>query len=458
MTDRARRLAAIGALLLLAVALGTTAFDLIGDLWRVPVAVLLVMAAVLAMWFALTRTGPRRFLAGLVVVVAVAAFVVVSLHGSGLVSILVRVALVLVAVALTRSVVSHHPDLLTDDTAPARTVPPARRGVLIMNVKSGGGKAERFDLAGQCRARGIAGVVLQPGDDLLDLAERAVDDGADVIGMAGGDGSQALVASVAARRGVAMVVVPAGTRNHLALDLGLDRENVVEALDAFGEAVEQSIDLGEVNGRVFVNNVSLGLYAAVVRSPEYRAAKVDTALGALPAALGPGSAPFDLRFTGPDGETHDGAHVVQVSNNPYGRAAGTRTTRPRLDTGRLGVVALVLRGDRDAAAFLAALAVNRPERFRGFLSWEATTFRVDSDDEIDVGLDGEALQMRAPLDFRVRPGALRVRRPLGRTSHVLPRELGLRSTIRVVVQAAFGGRAPRPLARPGRDREPGPER
>jgi diacylglycerol kinase family enzyme len=255
-----------------------------------------------------------------------------------------------------------------------------------------------------------------------------------------------------------MVVVPAGTRNHLALDLGLDRENVVEALDAFGEAAEQSIDLGEVNGRVFVNNVSLGLYAAIVRSPEYRAAKVDTALGALPAALGPGSAPMDLRFTGPDGESHHVAHVVQVSNNPYGRAAGTRTTRPRLDTGRLGIVALVLRGDRDAAAFLAALAVNRPERFRGFLAWEATTFRVDSDGEIDVGLDGEALRMRPPLDFRVRPGALRVRRPPRTTRHVLPRELGLRATVRVVVQTALGGRGRSPLRRPDHDGAAGGDR
>jgi hypothetical protein len=86
-----------------------------------------------------------------------------------------------------------------------------------------------------------------------------------------------------------MVVVPAGTRNHLALDLGLDRDDVVGALDAFGEAVEQSMDLAEVNGRVFVTNVSLGLYAAIVRSPEYRDAKVDTTLSALPSALGPGS-------------------------------------------------------------------------------------------------------------------------------------------------------------------------
>ena len=133
--------------------------------------------------------------------------------------------------------------------------------------------------------------MLQPGDDMLDLARDAIDRGADVIGMAGGDGSQALVASVAAERGIPMVVIPAGTRNHLALDLGIDRDDVVGALDAFDAAVERPMDLAEVNGHVFVNNVSLGLYAAIVQSPEYRDAKADTTLSALPRLLGPGSQP-----------------------------------------------------------------------------------------------------------------------------------------------------------------------
>jgi diacylglycerol kinase family enzyme len=435
MTARAR-LAAIGALLLLAAVLVATVLALIGDLWRIPVAVALLAVALAATWYALTRTGGRRLLGGLLALLAVAAFVVLSLGSSGLVSILVRVALVLLAAALIRSVVAHHPGTV-DETPP--TVPPAGHGVLIVNPRSGGAKAERFGLEEHCRLRGIECVVLQTGDDLLELAEDAVDRGADVIGMAGGDGSQALVASVAARRGVAMVVVPAGTRNHLALDLGLDRDDVVGALDAFGEAVERPMDLAEVNGRVFVNNVSLGLYASIVRSPAYRDAKVDTALGALPAALGPGSTPFDLRFTGPHGEPHDGAHVVQISNNPYGRTAGTRTLRPRLDTGRLGVVALVLRGGRAAEAFMAALAVNRPDRFPGFLAWEPTTFRVDSGGEIDVGLDGEALRMHPPLCFRVRPGVLRVRRPArAGTRAPTPRELGARSTIRVLWRTAAG--------------------
>ena len=129
--------------------------------------------------------------------------------------------------------------------------------------------------------------------------------GVDVIGMAGGDGSQAMVGTVAAEFGLSiMAVVPAGTRNHLALDFGIDRDDVVGALDAYGAAGRTRLDLADVNGHVFVNNVSLGLYAAVVRSPEYRDAKVDTTLATLPQVLGPDTEAFDLRFTGPDGKGH----------------------------------------------------------------------------------------------------------------------------------------------------------
>jgi diacylglycerol kinase family enzyme len=290
-------------------------------------------------------------------------------------------------------------------------VPPAATAVLLINPRSGGGKAERVGLAQQCRARGIEPVVLRVGEDLVALAETAVAGGADVIGMAGGDGSLALVAGVAARHRVAMVVVPSGTRNHLAMDLGLDRGDVVGALDAYGAAVEREVDLGDVNGRPFVNNVSLGLYAEIIRSPAYRDAKLDTTLSAVPGLLGPGSRPFDLRFTDPAGNRHTGAHLVQVSNNRYGRTIRTLGSRPGLDSGRLGVITLELPEGPPDPAFLAALAAGHPERLPGYLAWEPLTFEVDSGDSVDTGIDGEALRMTPPLRFTIQPGALRVRLP-----------------------------------------------
>jgi diacylglycerol kinase family enzyme len=229
--------------------------------------------------------------------------------------------------------------------------------------------------------------------------------------MAGGDGSQAIVAAVAAQRDLPMVVVPAGTRNHLALDLGLDRRDVLGALDAFGDAIERRIDLAEVNGRVFVNNVSLGLYAEIVRSPAYRDAKVETALSALPSMLGPGTEPFALSFTDVVGRRHERAHVIQVSNDAYGETVDGRTTRPRLDAGALGVISVEVRDDRAARSLIAAAAAGHPERFEGYGSWVAPTFEVDAPAPVAAGLDGESVTLDVPLIFTTRPLALRIRLP-----------------------------------------------
>ena len=441
-----RRLAAVGAMVLGALVVVATLLAVVDDLPRLAAQLVLLAAAALAAWYGLTRVGGRRAIAVLIALAALTGLVLVGFakEGGGPVSLLVRVVPLLLAVALSRFALGRNVRMLKRSETPGTPVPPATHGVLIMNLKSGGGKAERFHLEEECRDRGIEPVVLRPGDDLLDLARRAVDRGADVIGMAGGDGSQALVASIAAERGVPMVVVPAGTRNHLALDLGLDRDDVVGALDAFGDARARPMDLAEVNGHIFVNNVSLGLYAAIVRSPEYRDAKVDTTLATLPTVLAPDTEPFDLRFAGPKGEPHQGAHVIQISNNPYGSTVATLGSRPRLDTGRLGVVALEIRGDKEAAAFLAALATGHPDRFEGLRSWATPTFEVSSGSSIDVGLDGETLEMDPPLTFSMRAGALSIRLPTQAIGYSpAARAMGWRSATRNVWRTALG----RPFAR-----------
>jgi diacylglycerol kinase family enzyme len=348
-----------------------------------------------------------------VVVAVVVAFITVVAGSEGypLVSLAGRIVGLAVAVALARYALGATVRALAQSETPGTPVRAATRGVLFMNLKSGGGKAERFHLVDECSRRGIQAVVLEAEMDWLQTVRDVAGSGVDVVGMAGGDGSQAMVGSVAAELGLPMVVVPAGTRNHLALDLGLDRDDVVGALDAYGEAVERTIDLADLNGHVFVNNVSLGLYAAIVQSPAYRDAKVDTTLATLPQVLGPDTEPFALRFTGPDGVEHRGAHVIQISNNPYA-TAGARSSRPRLDTHQLGVVALVLdKAAEGPAAFLAAVAAGHPERFAGLTSWATPTFEVTSGAPIDVGLDGEAVVMESPLRFSIRPSALGVRLP-----------------------------------------------
>lgn len=436
-----RRLAAVATICMVVVALALGMTSILDDARRFTVQAPLLLIALFAAWYALTRVGRRRLISMAICVAAVASIVAYAfVEGpAAFVVSLIRIVLLLAAAVFARHALALDIGALRGAPTTGEAVPASKRGVLIMNPKSGGGKAERFHLEEESRARGIEPVVLRGDDDLLQVAEDAIDGGADVIGMAGGDGSQALVASTAAERGVSMVIVPAGTRNHLALDLGLDRDDVVGTLDAFGEAVERSIDLADVNGRVFVNNVSLGLYATIIRSPEYRDAKVDTTLAAIPTMLGPGASSFDLRFKGPSGEDHQGAQLVQISNNPYGNTIDGLTSRPRLDTHRLGVIALEIDGDRSAAAFIAAVAAGRAERFSGFTSWAADAFEVTSDSTIDVGLDGESLTLASPLVFSLRADPLRVRLPAHAIgSSPAGRSLDWRSAARGVVRVALG--------------------
>jgi diacylglycerol kinase family enzyme len=384
-----------------------------GELGRMVAAALSFAVTSAGVWYVLSRRSLLRLLGAVLAVVGLVALVIVVVTGPhrGL-AVAVAIALVLLAAVSARYALSRDRSTLRAAPVAGTPVGAALHPVLLMNLKSGGGKAERFQLVDECRARGVQTVVLGPGDDLVDLAEAAVDAGADVIGMAGGDGSQALVADVASRRGVGYVCVPAGTRNHFALDLGLDRDDVVGALDAFAEAVERTIDLARVNGRVFVNNATMGLYAKIVQSQSYRDDKLGTAANELPDLLGPDAEAFDLHFNGPDGREHGSAHLILVSNGPYElqHLAG-RGTRPSIDTGTLGIAALRISSTRDAVAFLGLEAAGRARRFPGLAEWSSPRFRVDSDAPVEIGIDGEALTMEPPLVFESSPGALRVRLP-----------------------------------------------
>ena len=324
--------------------------------------------------------------------------------------------------------------------------PPARP-VLFFNPLSGGGKAERFALAEEARARGIEPIELTRGSDLEGLVRDAVSDGADGLAMAGGDGSQAVVAAIAADFGLPYACIPAGTRNHFALDLGVDRDDVVGALDAFVDGGERRVDLADVNGRVFVNNVSLGLYAEAVQKPEYREAKLKTLLDTAPEAVGTDGHGIDLRWTGPGGAEHSAGAAILVSNNMYrlGRAVGSGT-RPRIDDGLLGVTV--------ASAPVARGARGRMPQ-RPWREWSAPEFDVDAEQPVAAGIDGEAAVLEPPLRFRIHPGVLRVRiarsHPGCSPSAVIP------VTVRSCVGALAGIAAGRDLAGPGRgDRRTSP--
>ena len=408
-----QRLAALAAIVCIAAATVLVLAGVARNVTHVLVAALSLVLCIVAGWYAVSRRGPARLAAG-VVMAAALALVVTSLIFAHIRiwAVALAAALSLLSVASARYALRRSPRALNAAAGQRPAVTAGRHPVLIMNLKSGGGKAERFGLAQECRRRGIETVVLGPGDDLLQLAEGAVARGADVIGMAGGDGSQALVAAVAARSGVPYVCVPAGTRNHFALDLGLDRDDVVGALDAFAAGTERRIDLASVNGRTFVNNASLGLYAAITESSQYRDAKLRTAAAVLPDLLGPDAEPLDLSFTGPDGTSYPAAQMILVSNNPYQLAhAGGRGTRKRIDGGVLGIVTARITSAAEAAHFAALQAAGQTRRFAGWLEWSTRSFEIRSAGPVQLGVDGETLTMEPPLRFESQPGALRVRLP-----------------------------------------------
>jgi diacylglycerol kinase family enzyme len=255
-------------------------------------------------------------------------------------------------------------------------------GFLVINPRSGEGRPDASELRAGAERLGITTHVLAAEDDPTELARAA--DGP--LGVAGGDGSLAGVAEVAVEREVPFVVVPFGTRNHFARDLGLDRDDPLAALSAFSGR-EERIDVGRANGRLFLNNVSLGLYARLVHRREGRDALAGLkALGLLlrrPRGLG---VIIDGR------RVH--ARIVVVSNNRYELDLFSLGERERLDEGSLH-------------CYMA----------HGWLprTWEEQSgeqFVVDARaGRMRAAVDGEPEELETPLKFEIQPRALRVLLP-----------------------------------------------
>jgi diacylglycerol kinase family enzyme len=223
------------------------------------------------------------------------------------------------------------------------------------------------------------------------------------------------VASIATEHDLPFVCVSAGTRNHFALDLGLDREDPRKSVDAFRDAVERRVDYATVDGRFFVNNVSLGVYATIVQEEGYREAKSETTRQLLPELLGNADAPFDLQFTTPAGEEVDGAFLIMVSNNPYVLGPSMDVSqRRRLDSGRLGVFAVSAGTGPQAAEVVTMALAGRGSKSGHAFQFDCESFEVRSrSGRAFAGIDGEALELPTPLRFRIHPLGLRLLVPEG---------------------------------------------
>ena len=255
-----------------------------------------------------------------------------------------------------------------------------------MNPQSGDQRPSAEELVEAARQRRIQPHLLREGDD---PAEVAAASDADAIGVAGGDGSLAAVAEVALERDLPFVCIPFGTRNHFARDLGLDRDDPIAALGAF-DGGERRIDVGRAGGRLFLNNVSLGVYARLVHRREHHRRRRE-ALARVRSwlILLTHREPLGITI---DGRPHD-TRLVVVANNRYDLDLLTVGARERLDEGALYLYVL---GGRAAG--------ERRER----VVVDAHAGRLEA------AVDGEPDVLETPIDFRIEPRRLRVLVPPSR--------------------------------------------
>ncbi len=373
------------------------------------------LVSLAAAYVFLSRRGLWRWLSLAVFVLAPIAVVVVYAFRDLLwVAVLSATVWLLAGIAARLALAANQPDWRMPER-PAQS--PARHPYLIMNPKSGGGKVGKFDLKRKAEDLG-AEVFLIGGSEPVDVAKiarEAAVRGADLLGVAGGDGTQALVAGIAAEHGIPFVVISAGTRNHFALDLGLDREDPSACLGALFDGVELRVDLGVINGQTFVNNASFGAYAEIVETPAYRGDKLNTTLNTLPDLL-QGHRGARLRARAASTEI-EALQALLVSNNPYGTGdiAGLGR-RVRLDRGSLGVVGVTVGSAWQAAGLL------RGKHSTGVKVLTTKQVEIIADTpQNPVGVDGESVLMSTPVTCAISPGALRVWVPRDRPGVSAPK-------------------------------------
>ncbi len=409
-----RWLARLSLVLMLAAAAVLIGFAGLRTLALVGIGVLGVCVVLAGGYWFLANRGVLRWLAFALVVAAPIAILVLYGWKHLIWVAILSIVLALLAVVTARASLSTGGE---DAAMPTYPASPAKRAFIVMNPRSGGGKVVKFGLKEKAQKLG-AHVAMLEGPEIVDvaaLARKAVTEGCDLLGVAGGDGTQALVAGIAAEHDLPFLVISAGTRNHFALDLGLNREDPSTCLDALTDGEELRIDLGIIGDRTFVNNASFGAYAEVVESPAYRDDKRGTTLQTMPDLL---KGHRGARLSARAGDTTiEGPQALLVSNNPYemGDIAGLGR-RARLDTGTLGFVGVTV----DSAG--QAIGLIRRGKGHGLTFGTAKEVTIDANaPEVPVGIDGETIMMPAPVRCTIRPGVLRVLVPKDRPGVPAPK-------------------------------------
>ncbi len=289
------------------------------------------------------------------------------------------------------------------------------RPLLLVNPRSGDRTPTTDELVVAAEALGIETHVLAPSEDAAEIARGAALRGATALGVAGGDGSLAGVAAVALAEDVPFVPIPFGTRNHFARDAGFDPSDPVAALAAYrGNA--RRVDVGEVGDRLFLNNVSLGIYASLVHDPRHRTKnRLVALLRLLAATLGRSRRPLDVSFDVDGRRERHRALVALVASNGYDLSgAGGFGERPRLDEGLLHAYVVEAASRRALLVLLARAVSGGLAAAPGWAEYAAPVFRVDSTRaRIHAAVDGEPVVLEPQLEFSIRARALHVLTPPG---------------------------------------------
>lgn len=319
-----------------------------------------------------------------------------------------------------------------DDKAGRRLQAVGGRPFLIVNPKSGAGRAIKAQIPGLAARLGIKVLMLEKGSSLTGLVQRAVDEGATILGISGGDGSIGVAAAAAMEHDLPLVVLPGGTRCHFARDIGLDPEQIADSLRSF-QGREVRIDAGEVNGRVFVNNASFGMYADIVSQPDYRRRKLQSALQVL-QGLAEEKGGYPLQFQDQAGRRHRKAVAVLVGVNRYETVKLAELgVRRRLDEGVLQMTVLYrlepsLLKQLAGAVKISEYAAERPG---DMAQWTGDRFEVaGGGGTLWAGIDGELVELASPVRLRILPGQLRLMVPpegLQPRKNALTRWQGLKS-------------------------------
>lgn len=382
-------------------------------------AVLLGLTGILLLyagWHALSSRTHRRsvfhtFLFGIGVFALAAELIYFLRSAENRRSILAIVVLAVVYAVLVGLLRSRYWQMVREHEVRIRTTAHFSHPALIINPKSGDGRAMKAHIDRLATKMGVNVLLTTPDENVEVTAERAASQGADVLGISGGDGSIGAVAKVAMEHHLPMVVLPGGTRCHFARDLGLEPKRIVDSLSAF-QGVERRIDAADINGRVLLNNVSFGLYADIVDHPDYRGHKLRVSLDTM-RDLASGKKPlYDLQFKHDEQSFAQAAQVLVGVNRYVMVDLFELGHRERMDEGVLQVTVIAKLNDRIIKQLLETVGVDKLRKRAAsdlFYQWTTPTFSMRNNlGHIVAGVDGEREEYQTPATITILPKALSI--------------------------------------------------